>query len=110
MNLKAKERNYREWNRFESRETSRTVVKREDGVIDALAWLMRWALTNEKGKSSAATHPLEGQNAINRYISHQLHKGCERKTDQAMSSAVKNLGLAQKHMRQPRCAKRIAMA
>jgi hypothetical protein len=85
-------------------------VKREDGAIDALARPMRLALTDEKGKSSAVTHPLEGQNAINHYISYQLHKGCERKVDQAMPSAIKNLGLAQKHMRRTRCAKRIAMA
>jgi hypothetical protein len=69
---------------------------------------MKWALTDEKGRSSAAAYPLEGQNAINHHISYQLHKGCEGKINQAMPSAIKNLGLAQKHMRQTRCAKRIA--
>jgi hypothetical protein len=41
MNLDATESNYREENRFESSEASRTVVKREDAAVDGIARSIR---------------------------------------------------------------------
>jgi hypothetical protein len=108
VNSEAKKASHGDGNGFRSREASRTVVKREHGAVDALAGPMRRALSDEKGKSSNATDRLEGQNAINQYISYWRHKGHLRRRNHVMSADITNLGLAQKCMRQRKDTNRIA--